>query len=407
MSRPLHIVCPWVTPKIFPDFANPEPRVKAFFDAYAELFAMADTVAINFASGNGDQVLKYAGMDSWDEGFDWGRYNAFGATKEVHFEYNRDWIKRVREGGERSYNPYMLGPYYIASEEKMTYRVLASFYECFRKEAKARGINLKLMEYLEPGPEFCPCTWKTERHPEATTATGDTYGREDVIGEINVCSTLNADSYQYAAYPNGIPAGTNTGDFVATQAAAYVNDFGLDGVYLGNQFGLLGFWHPASALEPTPERRAGVKHFFHKLRETMGDKLIYWMDTYWPADVEIKTWAMSEENYAQLDAVMLSNFAVIVERTQIIPNLESKVRISKKYNNRRRCCSPSISSIPGTGAASTLMTGKISSISMRFTASTGKKCQGISFFANDTFGQFVPEQPLSETLQALRDGHSV
>jgi hypothetical protein len=59
MSRPLHLVCPWVTPKIFPDFSNPEPRVKSFFDTYAELFAMADTVAINFVAGNGDHVLNY------------------------------------------------------------------------------------------------------------------------------------------------------------------------------------------------------------------------------------------------------------------------------------------------------------------------------------------------------------
>jgi len=48
---------------------------------------------------------------------------------------------------------------------------------------------------------------------------------------------LHPDDHIYAAYPDGI------GDFVAAQTAAFVEDFGLDGILLGNKFGLLGFWH--------------------------------------------------------------------------------------------------------------------------------------------------------------------
>jgi hypothetical protein len=28
--------CPWVTPKVFADFADPRPEVKSFFDHYAD-----------------------------------------------------------------------------------------------------------------------------------------------------------------------------------------------------------------------------------------------------------------------------------------------------------------------------------------------------------------------------------
>ena len=137
----------------------------------------------------------------------------------------------------------------------------------------------------------------------------------------------------------------------------------------------------------------------------MGDKLVYWMDTYWSADIEIEKWAMSEENYAQLDAVMLSNFAVIAERTQIIPNMESKLRISKKYHNQPAVLFSVDFFDPWYGCRLFLDDRKNFLYQHEIYRTHGKKCQGISFFANDNFGHFVPEKPLNETIQALQDGH--
>jgi len=114
---------------------------------------------------------------------------------------------------------------------------------------------------------------------------------------------------------------------------------------------------------------------------------------------------MSEENYAELDAVMLSNFAVIIERTQIIPNMESKLRIAKKYDNRPAVLFSVDFFDPWYWYRTFLDDRKNFLHQHEIYRKHGKKCQGISFFANDTFGHFVTEKPLKETLQALRDAH--
>lgn len=428
MNKALSIVCPWVTPKVFPNFEDPAPRVRSFFDHYESWFLHAETVVLCFAAGNGDHILNYRGTAGLDDAFEWARYNCFRAAhmtgnfdgldeaaerarlnahnnpQELAFRHNLDWLNRVREGGERSYNPYSAGPSLVISEQVLTYRILGRFYVCFREEAQKRGINLKLLEYLEPGPEFCPCVWKTQLHPEGAQGNADAEGSV-AQGVIDVCSTLREDSFPYAAFPRGIPAGTNTGGFVAAQTAAFVRDFELDGVYLGNQFGLIGFWDPKNAPPATPERREGVKRFFQSFRNAMGDKLIYWMDTYWPAEIEIEKWAMSEENYAVMDAVMCSNFAVLVERTQIAPNVESKQRISQKHGGRPAVLFSVDFVDPWYWYRTYLDDRKNFLFQHEIYRSHGARCQGVSFFANDTFGHWVMPEPLAETLQVILETH--
>ncbi|MDF2709959.1 MAG: hypothetical protein K0R62_5611 [Nonomuraea muscovyensis] len=204
----------------------------------------------------------------------------------------------------------------------MDYERLAGCYAAVRAEARRRGLRVSLLEYLEPGPEFCRSEWKTVRHPEVAASVADAGGHL-VPGVIDVTAPLAADTRRYAAYPGGIPAGLPAGDFVAAQPA----DFGLDGVLLGNQFGLIGFWHPDNAPPLTPGRSAGIERFFLRLREAMGERLVYWMDTHWRAEVERSAWGMTDTAYATLDAILVSTFAVPVERTEIVPNLLSKAAL--------------------------------------------------------------------------------
>ena len=270
------------------------------------------------------------------------------------------------------------------------YRKLAAIYRAFREVAAERKVNLKLLEYFEPGPEFCHSDFK-QRHHEVMAN-----------GVIDVTLPLAADSRAYAARPGGIPAGLAAGDFVAEQCGAFVRDFELDGVLLGNQCGLIGFWHPNSAPPATAERRAGILRFFKQLRAAMGDRLVYWMDTYWPADVEIEKWAMSEEAYAQLDAVMISNFAVIVKTEQIVPNLQSRLRIAGKFGGRPNTLFSVDFFDPWYTYRVYLDMKQFIEIQHEIYRTWGAKCQGVSFFANDTFGLWVPEQPLNRTYQALQ-----
>lgn len=173
----------------------------------------------------------------------------------------------------------------VLSEQHLDYERLAGIYAAIRAEASARDLAVTLLEYLEPGPEFCRSEWKTSRHPEVAAAAADA-GDHLVPGVVDVTLPLAADDRRYAAYPDGFGSGLPAGDFVAAQTAAFVRDFGLDGILLGNLFGLVGFWHPDNAPEATPERRTGIERFFTVLRKEMGSALVYWMDTYWSVPVE-------------------------------------------------------------------------------------------------------------------------
>ena len=139
--KKLKTFMPWVTPKIFPDLSNPGARVAEFFDHYGEFIAMAETLVVAFATGNGDQVFCYGGKDHWEENFEWARYNNY-QSPTGSMARNLDWLQRVRDGGERSYNPYLAGPCVVISEQKLNYRLLAGIYRAFREEAaRHRGVG--------------------------------------------------------------------------------------------------------------------------------------------------------------------------------------------------------------------------------------------------------------------------
>ncbi|MGW3346396.1 hypothetical protein ACWDA3_24055 [Nonomuraea rubra] len=391
--------CLWITPKIFDDLGDPAPGVAAFFDHHAGWLADRP-VTIVFCAGNGDHVLNYAGRDAWDHRFDWARYNCFaaapGGPAAAARAHNRDWLARVRDGGERSFNPYSAGPMFVLSEQPMDYRTLAGVYAAVRAEAERRGLRVSLLEYLEPGPEFCRSEWKTERHPEVAAGTADAGGHL-VPGVIDVTAPLAADPRPYAAYPGGIEGGLPAGDFVAAQTAAFTADFGLDGILLGNQFGLVGFWHPDNAPPLTPERSAGIERFFLRLREAMGDRLVYWMDTYWRAEVERAAWGMTDAAYRSLDAILVSTFAVLVERTEIVPNLLSKAALGGPRPLL------GLDFVDPWYWYRTYLDDRRTYLYQReVLAAHAGSVAGVSFFANDTFGQFVPETELAVTLEAVR-----
>jgi len=60
MNSPHRIFCPWVTPKVFVDFADPRPGVRSFSDHYADWIHQADVTVVNFCAGNGAHLLNRA-----------------------------------------------------------------------------------------------------------------------------------------------------------------------------------------------------------------------------------------------------------------------------------------------------------------------------------------------------------
>lgn len=386
----MNIFCPWVTPKIFADITDPMPGVKAFFDHYKDYISAAEMTVLNFCTGNGDHILMYRGLDYMSDTFDWARYNRYPCDEGMtHYTHNLKWVQEAYEKSENLRGVRRQGPSFMTHDQIMDYATLKNIYTCFQEEAASRNLNFKLLEYLEPGPEFCKSVWKVDLHPEGTL--------ERVI---DVCSTLDGDLHHYSAFPNGIPSGVNTGAFVIGQTGDYVDDFGLDGVFLGNQFALCGLWNPKDAPTVTAERVDGIKSFFRGLRERVGHKLIYWMDTYWPVEHEIKHWGMSEENYAQLDAVMVSNFAVI-KSDQIVPNLLSKYEVSQKFGGRPALLYSFDFVDPWYIYRTYIDLPDRYSLQRELFTKWGHYSDGITFFANDTFGFFVFEEPLRETYQII------
>ncbi|MFJ4691124.1 hypothetical protein [Streptomyces sp. NPDC088766] len=408
-TRPRLEACLWLTPKVFDDLDDPEPGIDAFFTHHQDWCADRD-VTVVFCAGNGDHILNYTGRR--DEEFDWARYNCYAADTggkgpaALARRHNADWLTRVREGGERSYNPYSAGPMFTLSEQPLDYHRLAAVYRALRRAAQRNGIRLTLLEYLEPGPEFCRSEWKTLRHPEVSAAAADAGGHM-VPGVIDVTLPLAADDRPYRAFPRGVPGGTPAGDFVAAQTAAFVEDFGLDGVMLGNQFGLIGFWHPDNAPELTTERAAGIERFFLRMREHMGHRLVYWMDTYWRADVERSVWGMTDACYTALDAVLVSTFAVLVERTEIVPNLLSKAALGPGPGPGPRTLFGLDFVDPWYWYRTHLDDRRSYLYQREVLRRQAAHIDGVSFFANDTFGHYVPRPPLDETLRAVRAADAV
>lgn len=391
---------PWVTPKIFDDLERPHERVAEFFDHYADWFARVDEVVLTFCASNGDHVLNYPGREAWDERFDWGRYNSYVGTEVRPLDHNRHWIEKARENRVIAGNPYHAGPTFVLSEQHLDYRRLAGLYAAIRSEAERRGIRLVLLEYLEPGSEFCACVWKTERHPEAASGIVDAGGNL-APGLIDVATTLAADPHRYAAYPGGIPEGEPTSDFIAAQVGAFVDDLGLDGVTLGNQFGLIGLWSPEHAYEPTPERRAAITRFFTGLRDRLGDRRVYWQDSFWPVETETEAWGMSDEAYAALDGIIVSTFAVLVREGMMAANLESKLSLRERLGGRPEVIFAVDFVDPWYWYRVYLDSPHFYHQQRAVYGGRRDEIDGVMFFANDTFGHFVMPDPLSSTLALL------
>lgn len=392
----------WVTPKIFADLTDPRPGVAAFFDHYADWFARVDEVVVTFCAGNGDHVLAYPGEGHETTRFDWGRYNSYVGTAVSTRDHNGHWLRVAREDRVIAGNPYHAGPAFVLSEQPMDYATLGGIYRAFRDEARRRDVELVLLEYLEPGSEFCACVWKTERHPEAASGWVDA-GGNIAPGLLDVAAVLDADAETYASYPGGIPAGEPVERFAARQIAAFVADFGLDGITLGNQFGLIGIWHPEHAVESTPERRGAVTRFFTRLRALLDADAgrIYWQDSFWPVEVEQDVWGMTDEAYAALSGIVVSNFAVLAREENIAESARSKIALRERLGGELEIIYSVDFVDPWYWYRVYLDSPHFWHRQRAVYGELSGMLDGVMFFANDTFGHFVMPDPLGTTLALL------
>src|SRR5439155_11384135 len=138
-----------------------------------------------------------------------------------------------------------------AYPHELTYAQLRQIVALFRQEGQARGLDVRILDGVDAGPEFSSQEWKYAAHPEALLRLPSNafYGGSESLGVLGFEASLNPDGYPYAAYPGGIPASPRPTvyEFVARQVGRYVADLGLDGIYATNGYGTPNQWRPLAS----------------------------------------------------------------------------------------------------------------------------------------------------------------
>ncbi len=276
-----------ITPVVFNDFDNPQEDTTHFYNHFYDFMQGWNEVVIIFAVGQAEHVLAYRGMDYMDDKFPW----AVGMSQRTN---------------------------------KISPRQIRNICRCLRRKGRELGLNVKIFDMLEPGPEFCACPWKYKRHREAIRRKTE----DGELFELDITTQLKPDNYHYAAYPNGIPEGLHTADFVASQTNQYVRDLNFDGIYLCNALGTVGAWRPKWGRGYRDKEAQVILEFFKTLKKLLGHKQIIWMDSYYSTEVERQSWSIPTKAYDYMDMIQISTWSVIVDPETIRKNLASKIKLN-------------------------------------------------------------------------------
>lgn len=276
-----------VTPKMIPDFDNPEPAVAAFLDHYNPLTSRGAETIVIFAVGNSDHILNYRGSDYWSDRAEWARLT--------------DGIP--------------------VSTRTLDYNQIAGIVRAFKARAAASGMKFKVYDQIDSGTEFTPVnTFKDFRHNECMTVQFLSY---------NVGARLSADDSVYASAPNGITAGTLCGHFLADQAARYLEDLGFDGILYKNQLGTRGRWVPGNGPGYSDEEAAAIEEFLEYSRAVLAGRDLMWFDSYNNVSIERETFSFPAGGYRHFHYLIASGFCVVTTSERYLDNLQSKLAHAK------------------------------------------------------------------------------
>ena len=341
----------FATPKILPDFENPEAGAAQFLDHYEPLTSRASETILIFAVGNSEHILTYRGKQYWGDDVEWARWRDDG------------WIP--------------------VSWRTLNYHQIDRIVRAFRSHAAAKGIKLKVYDQMEKGREFAKSDFKWDRHRECFSRDWDSW---DIRGR------LTRDTRVFASAPNGIVEGTTCGKFLVDQTDHYLNDLGFDGVLYGNQLGTRGQWEPHFGPGYTDEEAAAIREFFRYSKQMYAEKEIMWFDTYNNLEVERKTWSVPSDAYENFDYLIASGFCVITTPERYLDNLKSKLSLKLRRGNRTRVLATldyvdpwytydSMTEFPDESA-------RLEQVAIE----NRDQIDGIVFFANDEFGVPVPRE---------------
>ncbi len=189
------------------------------FEQWKPFIKNRETIAIMLWSGDGSELLDYTG--ELEREFEWCYFAG---------DANAPFIGDMPKGT----SPHLRKQLYTEKPCKMTYKLLKSIVDAFKREGKGFFPNseIKVGTTFDIGPEFAISDFKYKRHKEVCKGTGN-----DGLGFVDATELLNGDSFPYDAYPQGIPDKTPMGTFLGAQANIFLRDMGFDFIWLSNGMG--------------------------------------------------------------------------------------------------------------------------------------------------------------------------
>jgi hypothetical protein len=250
------------------------------------LWAAAESVSFMLWIAEGSDVLEYDG--DLDQPFEWARY--YGAPNAQHTPnlYPETAARPHPDHAALGLHAWRRDPegrcihrrgyVYRDAPPQFTRRWLRGLvHDMKRIGGDEFGIRVEVGHTFDIGPEFAISRFKYAWHREILSS-GPMFKDKFIAAD----AVLHADQRCYAAFPDGIPAGTPFGYFLGCQAAAYARDCGFDFLWLSNGFGFAlephacvgrvfdGLAFDAAQLEPA---RQGLLTFWRELRRGLPDSV--------------------------------------------------------------------------------------------------------------------------------------
>ncbi|MBQ7387561.1 MAG: hypothetical protein IJW03_05305, partial [Clostridia bacterium] len=229
--------------------------VSGIFEQWRPLLKSRKTISIMLWVGDGSELLDYAG--ELDDEFEWCRF--IGTAN----------LPLLTDGEPLETTPHKRKQHYIENAPKMTYRILKEIISVIKDEGARRfpEAQIRVGETFDIGPEFAISDFKYKRHREICLGASAVDG----CGFVDSTAALRADTRRYAAYPDGIPEGTQFGTFLGKQSSIFLKDMGFDYLWLSNG---LGF--SADPWKKTGKIFDGEKYYPEKLSATKKKVFEFW-----------------------------------------------------------------------------------------------------------------------------------
>ncbi|MBN2643353.1 MAG: hypothetical protein JXR78_17005, partial [Victivallales bacterium] len=220
--------------KAFKDDSESTQRevCQKLFRQWQRLTAVADQISVMLWIADGTEILEYTGKlaDSFEWAYWQGIANAGFFAKKQDCESNKN----------INLNPVK----YRQDAMPRTYAWLKKLNEIIRETGQKYGKPIRIGATFDNGPEFSISEFKYRKHREIAKANSI------FPNSFVTCNAvLAADDHCYAAFPNGIPAGTSLGTFLGGQYRQFAEDLGFDYIWLSNGMGFgLETWGLTGAL---------------------------------------------------------------------------------------------------------------------------------------------------------------